>query len=261
MSDLATLQERFAAGLMTPGDYPVELFAGDPQLAARRFALYRGNVTASWDKALANAYPVLRQLVGDEFFRAMAREFGRAVPSAEGDLNRFGAGLAAFLADFGPVSGYPYFPDMARLEWALHRAHYAADEPLLTLASLAGMDAQGLGRLNIRFAEACVLLHSQWNIADIWLAHQPGGPSRPDDIRRPSHYMVCRPRWRAELAVLSSGEHAALEAIARSAAAGPTSLGGALEIAAGADPSFDPSISLPRWLQCGVFAGAEPHDL
>ena len=65
--------------------------------------------------------------MGDEFFDGLAHTYGKSYPSDNGDLNLFGAHFAQFLQDFEHVADYPYFPDMARLEWALHRAHYAAD--------------------------------------------------------------------------------------------------------------------------------------
>lgn len=249
MSELVRLQARFAAGLLTAGDNPTALFRGDPSLTARRFALYRGNLTANWDKCLGNAYPVLRQLVGEEFFRALAREFGRARPFAEGDLNRLGDGLASFLEHFAPVADYPYFPGIARLEWLLHRAHYAADAAALDLSALTSMDAETIDTLPLRLREGCALLRSPWDVVGIWRAHQTDGPPWPEDIAQPSYCLVCRPAWRAEVMLLSLGEHAALQALASGAA-----LGAALEAAIDADPGLDPAEVLPRWLHAGIFS-------
>lgn len=253
-SALARLQARFAAGLLTAGDNPVALFredgTGDPERTRRRFALYRGNLVANWEKALANAYPVLKRLVGNEFFRALAREYGRAMPLEEGDLNAFGRGLASFLDDFAPVAEYPYMADMARLEWALHLAYYGADEASLSLEALAAMDAETLDGLRLRLRQVCTLIQSRWAVVGIWQAHQQPGqaPAWPADIRRPSQCLICRPRWRAELLELSPGELAALRAITEGAP-----LGAGLETGADADPTFDPAAALPRWLQSGIF--------
>jgi len=249
LSSLARIQQRFAAALLTGGDYPAGLFRGDPALSARRFALYRGNLTANWEKALGNAYPVLRLLVGGEFFRALAREFGRARPLAEGDLNAFGAGLAEFLAEFEPLAAYPYMPDLARLEWALHLAHYEADEPALGLADLSAMDAERLSALTLRPTRVSRLLQSPWDIAAIWEAHQDASARLPAEIAHPSRCLVCRPRWRAEVLRLGAGEYDALVALQAGAA-----LGDALAAGAEADPTFAPGAALPRWIQARVFA-------
>ena len=86
---------------------------------AETAAAYRflRNEEVSWDKVLGSAFPVVRQLVGEEFFSALARAYGMAHPSDNPDLNRFGAAFAGFLRDFPHVAELPYLPDMARLEW------------------------------------------------------------------------------------------------------------------------------------------------
>ncbi|WP_295434264.1 DUF2063 domain-containing protein [uncultured Thiodictyon sp.] len=257
MSELRQLQDRFAAALLAPGGDPGGLFRGAPDLMARRFALYRGNLTANWERALANAYPVIRTLVGEEFFRALAREYGRAVPLAEGDLNRFGHLLAGFLENFPPVSDYPYLPDMARLEWGLHQAHYALDTPILTPQTLAALGIEGLDGLRLALHGACTLVESPWDVLGIREAHAPTGAPWPADLARTSRALVCRPRWRAELVPLTAGELAVLRAIDQ----GET-LGEALEQGCDADPDFDPAQALPRWLGAGAFKSvpnSQPH--
>ena len=254
-SELARLQARFAAGLLTAGDDPTELFCSDAARSARRFALYRGNLTANWERSLGNAYPVLLRLVGEEFFRALGREFGRARPLTVGDLNCFGDGLPEFLDSFGPVADFPYVPDMARLEWALHRAHYAADMPALDFAALAAMDANGLDTVQLRLRAPCTLLCSGWDIVGIWQAHQVQTPDWPADVGQPSRCLVHRPRWRTEVMPLTPGAFNALLAIADGA-----SLGAALEAGAQADECFDPAAALPRWLEVGVFAATASSD-
>ncbi|HYN79662.1 MAG TPA: DNA-binding domain-containing protein [Lamprocystis sp. (in: g-proteobacteria)] len=248
MSELQQIQARFAAALLAPGGDPGLLFRGAPDLMSRRFALYRGNLTANWEKALANAYPIIRALVGEAFFRALAREYGRATPLVEGDLNCFGHLIPGFLEGFPPVSDYAYLPDMARLEWGLHRAHYALDTPTLTPQTLATLRIEDLDGLRLALHGACTLVESPWDLLGIWEAHQPTGAPWPDTLARTSRALVCRPRWRAELVPLTAGELKALRAINQGA-----TLGEALEQGLDADPAFDPAQALPRWLGAGAF--------
>jgi hypothetical protein len=63
----------------------------------------------------------------------------RRMAVAGSDLNFFGARFAGFLAGFEPLADYPYLPDMARLEWAVHlRPTMRADAPALGPPDLAG---------------------------------------------------------------------------------------------------------------------------
>ena len=65
-------QADFAAALLDPQrPCPDGLFSANGADPASRFAVYRNNVQSSLVNALADSYPVVLQLVGEEFFRAM----------------------------------------------------------------------------------------------------------------------------------------------------------------------------------------------
>ena len=89
------------------------LLAGAPARIERGLAVYRANSNAAAAKALAGAYPVVSQVVGAEFFEALARAYRRAHPSTSCDLNEYGAEFAPFLAGFPHVSHLAYLPDLA----------------------------------------------------------------------------------------------------------------------------------------------------
>jgi len=249
MSDLALIQREFADALLTGDQGPTRVFKGDTDGVARRFALYRGNLTAHWERALSLAYPVIQQMVGVDFFRAMAREYGRAHPPQTGDLNLFGDGFAEFLDTFDPVSPYPYMPDMARLEWAIHEALSAANAVALDARTLSSMPLDLIEATAFSLVPSARLVASEWSINALWRAHQPGGPAWPSALVVPCHLVVARPAWRAQPVSLSLGEFAALEAMD----AGET-FGGALQLALDLDPRFDPSTALPLWLENGLIA-------
>jgi putative DNA-binding protein len=96
----------------------------------RRFAnelpaVHRETTLAALTHALESIYPSCLRIVGPEFFRAMARRFAGEVPSTSPDLNDYGESFAEWLAIFPPARELPYLPDVARLDWALHRARHA----------------------------------------------------------------------------------------------------------------------------------------
>jgi uncharacterized protein (UPF0276 family) len=214
-------------------------------------ALYRGNLTATWTKTLSAAYPVVRQLVGAEFFGALARAYGMAHPSEDADLNRFGGTFAHFLEGFEHVADYPYLPDMARLEWALHRAHYAADANGLDATALGTLTPPQMEMARFTLHPACALFASNWAVVDLWRAHQAGsGVAFPQVMAAANFALVARPHWQAELAPFTSAGHAALSMLA----AGET-FGAALDAAFEIDAAFDVAASLQQWLQLAVLTG------
>lgn len=241
----AHTQHEFAAALFDPAEEAAVQARFRAGQDGRRFGLYRGNLTATWDKTLANAYPVIRQLVGAEFFGGLSRAYGLAHPSDNADLNRFGAHFATFLTSFPPAAPLPYLPDMARLEWAMHRAHYAPDAEAVSAGQLAAIAPARLEQCTMRLHPACSLHASPWAVAPLWLAHQPGAEQDfPAAMAQPSHAIVLRPQWQVRLLPLSPAAHAALAQLA----AGAT-FGAALDAAFALDEDFDIGGQLGLWLE------------
>lgn len=214
---------------------------------AERFSLYRGNLTGTWDKVLSAAFPVIRQLLGAEFFDALGRAFGMAHPSDSADLNLFGAGFADFLAGFRHVADYPYLPDMARLEWALHRSYYAPDGRALAADALAALSPDAFEQARFALHPAAGLFASPWAVVPLWLAHQPGQGGFPDDMAVASAAAVARPQWKTELVALDAAQYAALAALDAG-----RSMGEALDAAFERDEQFDISSNLRQWLSLGL---------
>lgn len=245
---LAAGQQAFAAALLdTAATLPSFAGAAVPQ----RFSLYRGNLSATWRRTLGHAYPVVLALVGADFFGGLARAYGRQYPSDSADLNQFGTCFADFLAAFPPVAAFPYLPDMARLEWAVHLAHYAADAEALAPESLVALHPDQLEVRRFSLHPACALLASDWQVAALWQAHQEGEEQGrfPQDMQVASWTLVCRVRWKAQVLRVDAAAHAALLALRQ----GQT-FGAALDAAFERDPAFDLAAHLRQWLAHAVLA-------
>ena len=118
----------FASALLSPDEScPQGLFSYNGADPASRFAVYRNNVHSSLINALAAGYPVTLQLVGDEFFRAMAGVYVQGFPPTSALINEYGGDLADFIQGFAPAASVPYLADVARLERLRVRAYHAAD--------------------------------------------------------------------------------------------------------------------------------------
>jgi hypothetical protein len=143
----------------------------DPML---RFAVYRNNVMVSLIDALADTYPVVQTLVGEEFFRAMAREFAQNNPPRSAVMAYYGRDFADFVAAFPPAASVPYLADVARLEMARVMAYHAADvatiDPQVLQAALA--DPEQLMSLRLGLHPSVHVIESSFAIFSVWAAHQ-----------------------------------------------------------------------------------------
>ncbi len=138
--------------------------------------VYRNNYRGNLHDALAGAYPVVKLLVGDEFFRFLARGYIERHPSCSANLHHFGSELAGFIAAFEPAKKLVYLPDVAALEWACHVAYFADDGDVLDLNALAQVPPEAYADLVLHLHPSFHLLHSRYPVAAIWQAHQPGAP-------------------------------------------------------------------------------------
>ena len=147
------------------------------EASAAQIDIYRNNVRLNRINALPSAFPMVAELVGDEFFTAMARVYVRTTPAVSANLHEDGSGFAAFIAGFEPAQPLPYLADAARLDWARHLAYYAADVPPLGASELALLVPEKFADLQFAFDPAVALVQSsRWPIADFLKMHQ-GGPA------------------------------------------------------------------------------------
>ncbi|WP_233861882.1 HvfC/BufC family peptide modification chaperone [Paraburkholderia adhaesiva] len=256
---LASLQEAFAAALADP-DADASL-AGRLQavrasdssqadaLLRERIGLYRGNVRAARRQALVHAYPVLAELTGETYFDALALAYARAYPTRDADLNRFGASLPSFIEGYERDPRYAYFGDVARLEWALHVAAYAANVVPLTPQAWTDLGAERLATARLAVHPACAALASCYAVEAIWRAHRPGA-EWPGCIDTPSWTLVLRPQWRPALVTHTEAAHVAFVALQR----GDT-LGEALDEAFTVDAGFDFARLWRVWINSGAITG------
>jgi hypothetical protein len=215
----------------------------------QRLALYRGNVRGQWRAALANSYPVLNALVGDDYFDALALAYARAYPSQSGDLHRFGAELACFVEGYEEDPKFGYFADVARLEWFLHVAYFAKDVVPFSNAQWLEIGEERLLDKRLAVHPACAAISSRYAIADIWLAHQPGG-TFPESVDEVTHVLTVRPDWRPTILVHSDAAHAAFMALQRG-----ESLNQALDKAFALDPDFDFPSRWQSWIATQAVTG------
>lgn len=247
---LTTVQQAFSDALFSAhvDSDVLPVFKGEAQLVEQRLALYRGNLSGSWEKTLSSAYPVLKELAGEEFFAALARAYGKAWPSREGDLNLFGAHFAEFLSSFPHVADYPYFADMARLEWAIHCAHFAGNATGMDVAMLRQLSPELFDAARVVLHPCCCVFSSDWAVVELWQAHQPSNDGGlPQELARKNHALVVRPDWKAELLPQSAAAYAAMCALQRGA-----TIGDALDAALIVDEHFEFAAYWQQWLSNNV---------
>lgn len=238
-------QASFRAAILDAGRPAPEGLA-DPEgrPAGRRFDVYRNNVAVSLTEALETAFPVVRKIVGEAFFAAMAGVYLREHPPRSPLLMFYGDEMPGFLARFGPARSLGYLPDVARLELALHSAYHAAD-----VAKVGPGDIEGtrLFERPLRFAPAVRLIRSRWPLHGIWRANTDPEARRTPEMRK-EDVLVVRPAFDPEVILLAPPDATFVAALLR----GQTMTAALLE----AGESFDPTPAMTALLRGGAITGS-----
>jgi len=254
MPELMDFQRDFGAALRDRARTPAvaRWLAGEAGVVDRRMAIYRANMVAAADKALSAVYPVIRQVVGAEFFHGLAREYQRGTPSTSGDLTTFGASFDAFLATFEHTQSMPYLPDLARLEWAAHVAYGAADAPDWDVSALAAIAPERQDAIRLRWSPGLAIVRSAFPVVRIWTIHQPAFDGAFEvDWSRAETALVARDGFAVTVSDCAPADAAFLETSLRGA-----TLGDAASLTLEPHPDFDLGALLARALAARLVCGA-----
>lgn len=251
-----SLYADFAAALLAPeGACPAGLVTANGSDPAVRFTVYRNNVQSSLVDALADSYPVLVQLVGAAFFRAMALVYVRQAPPRTPLLVDYGGDFADFVEGFAPAASVPYLAAVARLERARVQAYHAADSQPLTADQLAAALAQPetLGDLRLSLHASVAVLSAPYALVSIWQTHQGDADFASLDPLQAEHALVLRSQWQVQVHAVGVGCANFVRALQQGQ---PLGLAAA---AAATDSHFDLAASLALLLQAQVLCCEPSH--
>jgi hypothetical protein len=243
-------QAAFARALLQPdAAIPTNVATWNGSDPAQRFAVYRNNVAVSLIDGLAAKFPVVLQLVGEEFFRAMARVFLGEHPPRSPVMHQFGDALPEFLEGFVPVRELPYLPDVARIEAARVSAYHAADAPAAGPHDFAAIDPERLAETIIKLHPAMRVIPSRHPAYSIWASHYDGEPMETVDLDAAEDTLVTRPAHKPIMSRLPEGVAGLLHDLDAGCA-----LGEAMARAAEATPGFDPAAAFQSLIATGAVA-------
>ncbi|MVS97426.1 DNA-binding domain-containing protein [Devosia marina] len=211
-------QTDFAAALVDPARaVPPGIVSYRCDSDPKRFAVYRNNVHVGLVGVLAAKFPVCAQLVGEEFFTAMARIYVADRKPTSPIMMHYGAEFPAFISDFVGARSVPYLSDMAALEQAWSVAYNAADAGPVTLAEIAAIDLDNLPDLTLTPHPASGLLRSDYPTGSIWAAHQAPGVKVRSGAEA---ILVTRPAMDVKVTVIPTADAAFAQDLLRGAAVG-----------------------------------------
>lgn len=250
-SDLSEIQKRFRNAVLSTDNAALTSMVSASGAIAARIAVYRATVQGSLIEVLGAAFPVVRRVVGDGFFRSLAGRFAAAAPPAVPQLSVYGGNFADFIAREDVGRRLPYLADTARLEWARGESYFAADAAPLDPARLAALSPDVLAQTILRWHPATRLVTSAFPIHHIWEINQPEVDDIPQiDFAESQSVLVSRRGHQIMTRAIIAADAAFMAAVASG-----KNLGEAADAALKADAAFDLQSALQAHFINGVFQG------
>jgi hypothetical protein len=213
--EFAAAQAEFAHALLdADAAVPPGLIGPEGTPSARRFSVYRNNVIVGLIEALKAAYPVVRRLVGDAFFVAMARTHATQEPPVSPIMLDYGAGFPDFIAGFEPAATLPYLADVARLERTWVEAYHAAEAIPLTRSAVARLARDHLPSCRLILHPAVRILRSDYPIIEIWRTNLDGSGTEAISLDQAGDdVLISRPAAEVEIRRMPAGAAAFIRAV------------------------------------------------
>jgi len=213
-----------------------------------RFAVYRNNVHVSLVAALCEQFPITCALVGEEFFRTMARGYVQDHKPSSAQLHEYGQDLPQFIASFEPARELPYLADVARVEMAWNESWAAPDGPALALGQLTALPAEALAQARVVAHPAMRLVSSGWPVGSIWNAHQWPAPDLSCIVWAAECVLITRPEAQLQLQLLPHATGVFADALLRQR----TTIALAADVALAASPTLDIGHALAALIGSGA---------
>jgi hypothetical protein len=248
VSSLRELQRDFMRAILDdPASAAALPVVSNGIAAAQRLAVYAGNARANFSSALELSYPVVRRLVGVDYFEQCARGLSRKHPSRSGDLQPAGAPFPDYIDALHRDGEYRYLGDVARFEWLVQEALLAADHAPFDLGKLAAVAPADYDGLHFHLHPSLRLFESSFPCLAIWRANSAAEEPPLIDLNGAPDARIAIMHSGSDLRfhTLSAGEYAFLKALE---AAAPFASAVAAGAAAGAAHAFDAGAALRRFV-------------
>lgn len=213
MTSLMQLQRDLQHHVLHDDDAIVTaILSSDAVPAVTRLQIYSDAYRLRLIEALQTSYPVLAQLLGEESFARIGRQYLAKYPSRHFSARWFGDRLDEFLRDSEEYAAQPWLAEMAEWEWKIAAAFDAEDAAAITTDRLATIALEDWPELRFTFHPSLrrVALHT--NVVAIAKAVEES-TMLEGVTESPSEWLIWRPELTVRYRPLEAAEAAALDAL------------------------------------------------
>ncbi len=135
-----------------------------------RIGVYSEGYIARFQESLSEGFPTIRKILGDEIFADASKNYAEIFISQDYNLTWIGKYFPGFLKKSSILKKFPYFVDLAALEWEVAKSFHGALKNPADLTSLSKINPEHFENLRFEFQPTASIISSEWPIGDIWNA-------------------------------------------------------------------------------------------
>jgi len=214
MNSLKNLQAKFQRHLFTGDDSITEhIESMENANNEQRMGVYSNAYYGRLVEVLAEDYPAVQALLGEEAFTSLCHDYIQAHPSTHYSLRWFGQHLQTFIASAPDTRGRPFLVELACLEWSFVNAFDALDAKVLDETAVTRIAPDAWPGITMTFHPSIHLVDYYWNIPDLWRAVRDKDTiPLPEELPEMSSCLIWRQDLVTRYRILEPYEAAALKA-------------------------------------------------
>lgn len=206
MNKLFELQKNFQDYILNQTENITHVIEETGEMSNQeRLDIYREGYFVRLTEIIAEDYPALHKLMGEDAFSSMMRAYLVQHATQHFSVRHAGQHLPTFLENISDIA--PIFVELARFEWALSAAMFAADAPLMTHEHFSQIPEDAWPDQRFHFHPSVSLVRLHYNTMALSEAVLNETPiPEPGELQTPETVMVWRRDLSAFYVVLSEAE-------------------------------------------------------
>ncbi len=220
---LAELEKQFMQNLTAPdadaSPFLAKLLPLKKLSPQQQLLIYLKNINGAHQKVLQQVYPACMNILGEEYFNQLCRDYRMQYPSRHLDLNVYGSEFPRYLQQQlqtrVELHEFGYLSQLAELEWCWHQTYFRKNDPAFDFAALAKVFARVGDDIVFIPSYSLSLFATDYPLVDIWQANREQVAAKQEFVAPDStvFFAITRVDMTPDISFLNRDEYLVLQAL------------------------------------------------
>ena len=212
-----------------------------------RLSIYKNNFYFSLIEVLADTFPTVKKILGDEFFKATCQNYLQQTPPTSPIVLESGEQFPAFLKNFKPISHIEYLADVAMFDWYRQCSYHSPFETALNQEDFQKFNPNHLVFSKVTPVDSAFILSSNYAVYSIWELNQaPESQKQQVDSNDKESVLIIQDDGDIQVYLLDENLYEFLNLLTQE-----NTIANALEHVMSSEPEFNASAAIAFIIQSG----------